>query len=396
MNILCVTPYYKPAFVYGGPARSVPSLCEAMVKHGAQVTVFTTNANGPGSVLGVPTSQPLAMGGVDVYYFPVSWPLARIVPFYSPALREACSRRVAQFDLVYIVGNWTYPVLAAAKSSLRESIPYVASPRGSFMDWSMGEKAVKKRLYLAFLERRTIEGAAAIHATSSLEEQQLRGWHFGPMVTVVPNGIDMAPFAELPQRGKLRHSLGIPHIGTLSLFVGRLHKEKRLDLIVAAFATLAQTVLDAHMLIVGWDQDGSGKAAQEQARELGLSHRVHFAGQLTGTGLVQAYADADLLVLLSHRENFGMVAIEAMAVGLPVLLAKEVGLAEEVEQAGAGLVVTAVPDEIGTAWRKLLSNEDLRKAMGSRGKTLVRDRFTSDVVATSMIELFAAVLRRGQ
>lgn len=394
MKIFCITPYYKPAYVYGGPSRSVPSLCEAMAKYGAQVTVFTTNANGPGNALDVPTSQPLAVDGVQVYYFAALWPLARAVPFYSPALGQACRAHIAQFDIVYIPGNWTYSVFVGARTSFQAGIPYVISPRGSFMDWSMGEKALKKRLYLALWERRIMDRAAAIHVTSSLEKQQLQKWRFEPPVITIPNGIDTSPFAEPPKRGRARNLLGIPTNGTLSLFVGRLHKMKRLDLIIQVFANLVQESSDAHLLIVGSDQDGSGKAAQKQVRQLGLSDRVHFAGQLTGADLTQAYVDADMLVLLSHRENFGMVVVEAMAVGLPVLLAREVGLAEEVRQANAGFVVTAIPDQVGAAWRDLLSDQGLREAAGKRGRTLVWDQFRSDVVAKRTLELFGSVSDR--
>ena len=129
MDILCVTPYYKPAYIYGGPARSVPSLCEAMAKCGVRVTVFTTNANGPGRVLDIPTSEPLNVGGVIVRYFPVSWPLARIMPFFSPSLKRACDSCVTQHDVVYILGNWTHSVYAGAVSAQAKNIPYVLSPR---------------------------------------------------------------------------------------------------------------------------------------------------------------------------------------------------------------------------------------------------------------------------
>ena len=391
MDILCVTPYYKPAYIYGGPARSVPSLCEAMAKCGVRVTVFTTNANGPGKVLDIPTSEPLNVGGVIVRYFPVSWPLARIMPFFSPSLKRACDSCVTQHDVVYILGNWTHSVYAGAVSAQAKNIPYVLSPRGSLMNWSMQEKAFKKRIYFALLERRIINQAAAIHVTSSLEECQMRHWRFATPVITVPNGMDLAPFAELPLRGKFRQSLSIPPTDTLSLFVGRLHKEKRLDLIISAFAVLVQQFPNAHLLIVGPDQDGSGKTAQEQVRFLGLADRVHFSGQLTGADLVRAYVDADMLVLLSHRENFGMVAVEAMAAGLPVLLAKEVGLAEEVEQAHAGLVVDAEVHKIEVAWNGLLSDRILRKEMGQRGRKLVQERFASNVVATRMLAIFASV-----
>ena len=394
MRILCVAGYYRPAFVYGGPVRSISTLCEGLAKAGAQVTVFTTNANGPGRCLDVTTTRPVNISGVQVHYFPVLWPIARVMPFYSPALGRACDNDVSRFDIVYLPGSWTFSMFAGARTALRTRIPYVVSPRGSFMHWSMSQKTIKKYLYLTLIERRLVNGAAAIHTTSSLERKQQETWRFGPRIVTIPNGIDLSSFAELPLRGRVRRSLDIPLTGTLSLFVGRLHKEKRIDLIISAFATFAQQVPDAHLLIVGPDQDGSGKAAQQQAKRLELSDRVHFVGLWTAEQVRQAYVDADVLVLLSHRESFGMVVVEAMAAGLPVVVSEEVGLAGEVEQAKAGCVLSAKPDEAGSAWRELLSNPDLRKAMGERGRTLVREHFASDVVASKMLQLFASVVER--
>jgi glycosyltransferase involved in cell wall biosynthesis len=397
MRILCVTAYYKPAYVYGGPTRSVPSLCEGLVKAGAQVSVYTTNANGPRKILDVQTDQPVNIDGVEVYYHSLSKTVAYMAPyyFYSPFLGKACVSNIAQFDIVYIPGDWTYTVLAGARAAFRANVPYVISPRGSFMDWSMSQGTIKKRLYLALIGRALINRAAAIHVTCSLEQLQQKKWGFTPPTFVSPNGIDVTSFDTLPQRGKLRQTLEIPENAILSLFVGRLHKMKRLELTIDAFATLANQLTEAHLLIVGSDQDGSGKAAMEQAHLLGLSDRVHFVGLLTGVDLLQAYADSDLLVLLSHRENFGMVAVEAMAAGLPVLLSKQVGLAEEVEQAKAGFAVEANLKEIGAVWYRLLCQPDLRRAMGERGRKLVREHFASNVMAGQMLERFASILNKA-
>ncbi len=392
MRILCVTPYYKPAYIYGGPAHSIPALFEAMARAGASVTVFTTNANGPNRVLDVPKDEVVIVDGVDVVYFPVSKLASRIYPFYSPNLSEGCKSNIHDFNLVYIAGSWTYPVRAGAASSYRHNIPYVISPRGSFMNWSMGEKSIKKHLYLELIERKWINHAATIHVTSRLEEHQLQQWGFHPQVVRIPNGINISPYEKPLERGLLRKKLGISNDEKVTLFVGRLHKEKRLDLIISAFSKIVKLRNDFHLIIVGKDQDGSGMAAQDLVAKLGLSNQVHFVGFLTGSDLAQAYADADLLVLMSHRENFGMVAIEAMAHGLPVLLTKEVGLANEVEEAGAGLVTSSNLEEISASWQKLLLRPDLCKSMGDQGKKLVREQFASDVVATRMIDCFEKIL----
>jgi len=388
-HILCVIPYYKPAYIYGGPSRSIPSLCEAMTSAGAEITVYTTNANGPGSTLEVPTDQPMEIDGVRVWYFPVSWPYAELYPFYSPELGHACDNHIKNYDVVYIPGIWTYPSYKASNAAITTKTPYVLSPRGSLMDWSINEKSFKKRIYLALIEKRLINSATAIHVTSSLEEQQLQKWKFIPPIQLIPNGVDLSVAKSRIIKNKFRQSLNIPESASLSLYVGRLHKEKRLDLIIRSFATIAKELANSHLLIVGADQDGSGEGAKALARQLGVSHRIHFTGLLTGSELAQAYCDADLLILVSHRENFGMVAVEAMVMGLPVLLAREVGIAAEVEKAKAGMLVNANPIEIGNAWRLLLLNQKLREEMGKNGENLVRRQFASEMVANQMLKLFS-------
>ena len=390
MHIGVVFPYYKPASIYGGPVRSVSALCEGLQQAGAQVTVLTTNANGAGS-LTVPTGQPVDVDGVPVYYYPrLGARLAASVLLFA-GLKKACREKIRKFDVVYICGTWTYAMLVGAKAALAAGVPFVVTPRGSFMTWSMSQKPLKKRAYLALVERRLIDRAAAIHCTSSLEQQQLGTWGFRPPVFVIPNGIDITPFDRLPARGTLRRALGVPPDGTLSLFVGRLHKMKNLDLMIAAFAEVAQRRPKAHLLIVGPEGDGSGLKAQEQVQALGLSHRVHFAGMLTGMPLMQSYADADLLVLVSHRENFAMVVAEAMAAALPVLVTGQVGLAEEVAQAGAGNSVRPEREAIANTWSDLLADPALRASMGQKGRDLVERHFATEVVSRQMIEVLRQI-----
>ncbi len=392
MHIGVVFPYYKPASIYGGPVRSVSALCEGLTQAGAQVTVLTTNANGA-QLLSVPTGQPVDVDGVPVYYYPRLG--SRLAPsyYYSPGLKEACQEKIRKFEVVYICATWTYAMLAGASAALAAGVPFVVSPRGSFMTWAMNQKTLKKRVYLALVERRLMNQAAAIHCTSSLEQQQLDTWGFRPPVFVIPNGLDLTPFGRLPARGALRRALGVPPDGTLSLFVGRLHQEKRPDLMIEAFATVARSSPKAHLAIVGPEGDGSGKKAQKQAQALGLSHCIHFTGLLTGTALMQSYADADLHVLLSHRESFAMVVAEAMAAGLPVLVTAEVGLAAEVARAGAGYRVAAEPEGIAASWLSLLENPELRRSMGQKGRDLVGRDFASEVVSAQMIEFFRQIAR---
>ncbi len=391
MRIVAVVSFYKPAFVYGGPVRSISALCEGLIKAGAQVTVLTTNANGA-EALTVPTGQPVNVDGVQVYYYP-RWG-SRLIPFYyySPGLKQACQEKIRKFDVVYICGTWTYAMLAGARGALEAGVPFVVSPRGSFMTKAMSQKPLKKHVYLALIERWLINRAAALHCTSRIEQTQLLKWAFRPPSVIIPNSLDLTPYRQVPERGKIRQSLSISADGTLSLFIGRLHKEKRLDLIIQAFAMVASRLPKAHLLIVGPEGDGSGKKAQSQTLELGLGDRIHFFGMLTGADLLQAYVDADLKILCSIRENFAMVVAEAMAVGLPVLLTPEIGLAKEVVKAGAGYCVSPQKEEIAQTWVKMLENPGLRHEMGQKGQFLVQNEFSSEVVSGQMLKLFERVV----
>ena len=164
------------------------------------------------------------------------------------------------------------------------------------MDWSMQQGLLKKRVYLALFERKLIDRAAAIHLTTKMEADQQAKYRFVPKAVTIPNGINLAPYEDLPARGKLRQTFNMRPGDTLSLFVGRLHKEKRPELMVAAFSQVARQDPHAHLLIVGPDQDGSGKQIRDTVQQAGLTERVHFSGLLEEQELLQAYADADLLV----------------------------------------------------------------------------------------------------
>lgn len=363
-------------------------MCEALAALGAKVTVFTTNANGFGRSLDVPTDRPVEVNGVEVHYFPLSWP-ARLIPFYVPALGRACRAKMNRFDVAYLFGTWTYSMWAGARAAWKTWVPYVVSPRGAFMTRSRQEKWIKKRLYFSLIERTLVNRATVIHCTSEMERQQMEQLAFRPDSILIPNGLDLVPFASLPAREIFLEMIGLSDNTLLSIFVGRLAPEKRLELTVEAFAEVARQLPTAHLAIIGAEA-GSGEISRGQVEALNISDRVHFVGFLTGHNLLQAYAAADLLVLLSRRENFGMVVVEAMAAGLPVLLSNEVGLAGQVKQAGAGYIVSPQKEEIVQSWVQILSASD-RQEMGTRGRMLVQQHFSQEVVTAQMLALLERV-----
>lgn len=388
MRILCITPYYEPAYVYGGPARSVPALCRALAGLGAQVSVFTTTANGDRE-LDVPPSQPLRRDGVEVIYFP------RVVKtsfFLAPAMAHALKRRIDEFDIAYINGIFIYPTLAAENAAIRARKPFVIVPRGMLMPWAYNYKHRKKDIYMRLIERRRMEKAAAFICTDPLERQALAEFGFRQPMFVVPNGLDMQRFATMPPGAAFRSRWQLPADAQVIVMVGRLHPIKRPDLALAAFIEIASAQPPAHIVFVGPDEMGLEDGLRTAANAAGCADRVHFTGLLTQDEVLEAYAGADVFLMPSESENFGMAIAEAMAAGVPVLVFKGLGMARFVTQAEAGLAVDLNVPALAGALLELLTDADRLRTMGQNGRQLALEIFDQRNVACLTLQHFGELL----
>jgi glycosyltransferase involved in cell wall biosynthesis len=394
VKLLVVIPFYKPAHCYGGPVSCISLLCEEMVRQGAEVTVFTTTANGYGKHLEVPTGQAVEVNGVKVVYFRCVHLFFYPLFFYTSALRRALRAALPTVDVCYTVLNWNYPTSLAASCARRLGVPYVMGPHGCLMDWSTQQYSGIKQAYLRLFERRLLDGAAFIHCASEMESAQTRRLQLRAPLRVVPNGLPIIALERLPARGALRQQLGIPPAARVCLFVGRLQKIKRLDLVARVFGQAHRDCPDSHLVLAGADEDESLQTVREIARRDGVAEYVHYAGLLPQAELLQAYVDADVLLLLSRRENFGMVVAEALAAQRPVLVSSGVGLAPEITRAGCGRVVAGDQEaEIVTALVQMLQNPDERAEMGRRGRQLMLAKYASGAVAAAMLREFGQVAR---
>ncbi len=388
MKVLWVLPYYEGAIVYGGPARSLPLLCQALAGQGVEVSVLATNANGR-DVLDVPLRRPLSSAGVAVTYYP-RLTAARFA--LSPELALACGRRCTEFDLVHTAGLFTFPSLVAVRLAAARGVPAVLSPKGELMSWALGYKAYKKRAFMRFVGAGHLRRAAALHCTDDLERQAVAALGLTNPTHLVPNALDTTRFRHLPPRGALRRALGIPAEGAVVLCLGRLHPVKRPDLALKAFTCVAHRFPAAHLLFVGPDEAGLKRTLRAAAAEAGCIGRVHFAGLVDQAGVFQALADADLLLMPSESENFGMAAAEAMAAGLPQVISDRVGLARYVASSGAGRVTSLDPAVMAGHLAELLADPAALPAMGRRGQDTAADLFGLEAVGRRLVDVYHQVL----
>ena len=389
LRLLHVVPTYLPAVRYGGPIRSVHALCRALAAAGHDVHVFTTNVDGPGDS-NVPLLRPVDIDGVQVTYFPSRW-LRRL--YWSPPMGTALSEKVGTFDLVHLHAVFLWPILAGARAARLHGVPYVLSPRGMLVPELIRRKSrILKQAWISLLERRNLEGAAAILTTSSVEAGHLAGfgWRLPPVVTI-PHGVDdPLPAGGEPVSADIERAV---RGGSMVLFLGRISWEKGLDRLIAAlrFAPSARAVL------AGDSAAGYADSLAEQARELGVADRLTIvARHVDGADKEALFAAARVFAMTSLSENFGIASLEAMRRGVPVLATPDVGMAEVVRESGAGRVVETSPEAIGQGLEEMLANEPAREAMGHAGQDHVLAHYGWPAIAGRVADLYAGVIaQRG-
>jgi glycosyltransferase involved in cell wall biosynthesis len=343
--------------------------------------MVSTNANGA-TDLDVPLGEPVDLGGVETRYYPRRLP--RSLSF-SPELARACEERIEQFNLVHTTGMWTYPPVRAASISRRRRKPYVVSPRGMLMKWEMSHKAWKKRLYFYTIERERLRQSAGIHCTTRAEKEALSRFGMETQGFVIPNGLDMAEFEQLPPRGTLREHLGIPCDAQILLFMGRLHPKKGIEETLSTFTALSANYPNLHLVLSGPDEGEYEAKVEQWAARNDLATRVHLTGKLQAMERLAAFSDADVFVLLSHSENFGMGVAEAMACGIPVVVSEEVGISPWVVQGNAGFSVRREGGGAARAIASLLDHPEEARQSGENGKRLVASEFSADAVGRQML-----------
>jgi len=351
VKILHVVPTYLPARRYGGPIVAVHGLCRALVRRGHDVTVFTTNVDGD-SVSDVPLDREVMLDGVRVRYFASSFPRL----YLSGSMRKALAS-VASFDLVHNHSVFLWPTAAAARAAKGNGVPYVISPRGMLVRELIRRKSrFLKSAWIRLIERRNFAGAAAIHFTSEREREDARVTGIPiPRSFIVPNGIDLIARPDVPRDANT------------VVYLGRINWKKQLDRLIET------TPRNAKLIVAGNDEEN----LTPKLRELARGRNVEFPGPVYGDAKWELLARASVVALPSLSENFGNVIVEAMSMSTPVVVSPEVGVASDIEAAGAGVVTS----DFATAIAAVLRDPG---DYGRNGRALVEARFTWDSVAERM------------
>ena len=314
----------------------------------------------------------------------------RALAFSPDAERRA---RTELFDVVHQHGIWTAQARVTA-AMRRRKVPTVVAPHGSLEPYAVRRSAWKKKIALALFERENLREASCLHATAESEVATLRDLGLRAPVAIIPNGVDESWLQTAADGERFRASHGIAPHERILLFVSRIDPKKGLPMLVAALARLGHRLDGWRVVIAG--QDEKQHRAEVEALAAREQVAIQFVGPIFGDEKRDMFAAADVFILPTHSDNFGIVIAEALGAGVPVITTHGAPW-RELETHSCGWWVPIDVEHIAAAIDEARGTERERlRSMGERGRRLIRGRYTWPVVVERTLALYRWLTREAE
>jgi glycosyltransferase involved in cell wall biosynthesis len=376
MKILHLIPTFFPAISFGGPPRSVFQTCKELARRGHYVEVFTTNAYDMYSNFRL-SKRTLYINGFKIHYFENKLRIDNF--FYAPDMITTIKHCIANFDIVHIHFGRQLADLVASIYARRNRVPFIIQARGALPRTTSNQ--IYKWMYNSFYDlmfgRFVYSEAALAIALSKVEAEQYASYRIPwNRITIVPNGLDLDEYSNLPDKFVWRVKQNVKEDKKIVLYLGRLHWIKGVDILIKAFAMLRRYRNDVLLVIAGPD-DGFKNTCLKLVNKLNLSDSVVFTGALRDKDKIEALRAADVLVLPSRYEIFGNVVLESYACFTPVIASRTGGLQELIIEGMTGFTFK-VGDvyELLLALVKMLANDEIRERMGKYARKFVENNYS--------------------
>jgi glycosyltransferase involved in cell wall biosynthesis len=366
VKILHIAPNISRA--YGGPTYSLAAYARASLAVGAEITI----------------AAPLHESTDE--WLTATLPEVKLQTFRNfgrnafaaaPALHAWLGRHGSRFDVVHVHGLLNPVSSLAARTCIRRGWPMVIRPFGTMSRYTFSHRrGAIKHAYSEFLDRRNLRRSSAVHFTTDVEREESawQGITWDDRAFVIPPPWLANPAVTTEEPRSRRR---------IVLFLSRLHPVKNIELLVDAWMLVQKAFPDAKLLVAG---DGDAEYVRELRARAGYA--VSFLGYVEGEQKRMLLADADLFVLPSLHENFGIAVLEALASGLPVVITPEVQLSHFVEQHSLGLVTQRSPEAFAGAIVSALGDDALNHRCRNQGAALVNQYFSVQTIGDRLLEMY--------
>jgi glycosyltransferase involved in cell wall biosynthesis len=294
------------------------------------------------------------------------------------------SRTLDGFDIFHGHGIWQKPIHSMSKLARLNDIPYIISPRGMLEPWALNQRKLKKKIALLLYQYKDISAATCIHCTAQMEAEHIRMLGFKNPIAIIPNGLDLSEYLISKKNHTLKKTL---------LFLSRIHPKKGIELLINAWGEIAKDIRkDWQVKIVGNGEKDYILQLINLISKKDLSNEIKFIDPVFGKDKITIFKSADLFVLPTYSENFGIVVAEALACCVPVITTKGTPW-EDLSKFNAGWWIDIGEEELKIALIKAmyLSDEE-RRQMGINGRKLIEMNYTIEMVSAKMYELYSYLL----
>lgn len=283
-------------------------------------------------------------------------------------------------DIVHINGIWTPQNWLFQKEAQRLGIKVILSPHGMLEPYILRRHPLKKKIALALYQNQAVRNANYLHATAQSELNQIQKLGYNQTAAVIPNGIDLSEIQPKTNWGTIQNIL----------FLSRVHPKKGIEILIETIAQLMPNSLK--ITIAGEGDPNYIDKLKKQTQQKGVSQYFDFIGSVYGQQKWTLYKQADLFVLPTYSENFGIVVAEALATGIPVITTTGTPW-QELETHNCGWWVDISVENLILAITEAIStnSEELRE-MGLRGRKLVEEKYDIRAVAFQMNEIYKNII----
>lgn len=330
--------------------------------------------------------------GVEVHAFPLTGSQALGT---SRPLAEWLMREAGKYDLIHVHGLWQHPGYAARRAAVRHHRPLMISPQGMLEPWALQRSRWKKRLVGMLFERVNLRRADCLQATAVPEAEHFRDFGLSNPVAIVPLGLEMQDYWTTDREGSVEAQWPELRGHKRLLFLSRVHPKKGLLMLADAWGELHRQFPDWRLVITGPDELGHTQEVRQRIAAVGAADATLFTGPVHGAMKTNLYAAADMFVLPTHSENYGLVVPESLACGTPVITTDATPWTP-LPEVGCGWCIPVATRSLVESLQEAMSLDDAQRAeMGCRGRAWVQAHFASEIVAHQVADTYRWMLGQG-
>ena len=391
MRILHVVPSFVPCLAAGGVVNASYQIAKKQVELGHEVYVFTTDTCINRLVF--ENNYDVDVDGIHVYYFKnISNSFKNRFTIDTPrGLNGQLKKQIKNFDIIHIHEHRHTLAILAHKYAVENNIPYILQAHGSVLPFF--QKEGLKNIFDKVWGFNILHDAKRVFALTETEKEQYLKMNVEDKnIEIVPLGIDLEEYNNLPKKGEFRNKYKISEDEKLLIFIGRLNRIKGLDLLVKGFNDYLKNYNDDNvkLAIIGPD-NGFEEEIEKLIDKFNINDKVILTGPLYREDKLKALVDSNIFIMPSQYESFTTSGLEAMASCKPLILTKCNHIAEWVD-GNCGISCDYNIKSLSKAINTLISDEELMKRYGMEGRRLTEEEYNWDKIIDKIIKIYSRII----